>query len=283
MILQTPDFFRPTPNYPTYPPYHTGLYLEDYFIDYWTKNQVNTDRQFIAVSWTSYYNNGLNRSILQSYLNSLDITKKYFVVCQHDDAPLERLPPNTIVFCAGGNYSGDNKISIPLICSEIPKQLVTHTTNKDIFCSFVGSMTHPIRNSIIENYKDNSNFVLNYSGWNARVSDDSLKNFIDITTRSKYTLCPRGYGTSSFRLYETMQLNSVPVYVSEVHDLPWSDELDWNEFCVIVKQHEISNIHEILSSIDDTKYHSMLMKLKSVYDEYFTLNGVCGNIIRKIK
>ena len=34
--------FRPSPKYPTYPPYHEGLYLEDYFFDWFTKNNIQT-------------------------------------------------------------------------------------------------------------------------------------------------------------------------------------------------------------------------------------------------
>jgi hypothetical protein len=34
--------FRPSPKYPTYPPYHEGLYLEDYFFDWFTKNNIPT-------------------------------------------------------------------------------------------------------------------------------------------------------------------------------------------------------------------------------------------------
>jgi hypothetical protein len=36
--------FRPSPKYPIYPPYHKGLYLEDYFINFYSKNNLNTER-----------------------------------------------------------------------------------------------------------------------------------------------------------------------------------------------------------------------------------------------
>ena len=54
-----------------------------------------------------------------------------------------------------------------------------------------------------------------------------------------------GYGKSSFRLYEILQLGSVPVYISDIHYLPWMDELDWNDFCVPVNADEIEEIDEI--------------------------------------
>ena len=32
---------------------------------------------------------------------------------------------------------------------------------------------------------------------------------------SLFSLCPRGYGPTSFRLYESIQLGSIPVYIAE--------------------------------------------------------------------
>ena len=35
---------RPPANYPVYPPYHTGLYLEEYFYDFYIKNKPLFDK-----------------------------------------------------------------------------------------------------------------------------------------------------------------------------------------------------------------------------------------------
>lgn len=273
------DFFTPRPNYPTYPPYHKGLYLEDYFMDFLVKTNPITDRFFIPVSWTSYYNNGMPWNILQAFLNSLNPQLAYYTVSQHDDAPAQRLPPNTKVFSAGGNYSGPNCVPIPLICSPID---VPEPKPKDIFCSFVGSATHGVRNELYGAFKQDSDFLFTQGGWDITVSDDKLNHFIDVTNRSKFVLCPRGYGKSSFRLYETMQIGAVPVYVSDDHYLPWADELDWSEFCVIVKQEQISDLKNILQNISDEKYNSMLKRIKKVYPLYFTLDATCHQILKRV-
>jgi len=201
-------------------------------------------------------------------------------VCQHDDAPREKLPPDTLIFSAGGNNKGTNVIPIPLICSPLLNTSNLILKNKDIFCSFIGSDTHRIRRKLHEKY--NSKYVFQQNSWNPTISDEKLNNFIDITTRSKFALCPRGYGASSFRLYETMQLGSIPVYVSDEHYLPWSDEIDWNSICILIKEHEIDNLDNILKNIDDITYENMLSNIKQIYNKYFTLEGVCNNIIKRI-
>jgi len=278
MKIITPDIFRPTPNYPVYPPYHTGLYLEDYFINYWKTATIDTDRELIAISWTSYYNNGCDKNILQTYLNTLDKNKKYFVVCQHDDAPNETLPPDTLIFSAGGNVIKDNVIPIPLICSKLPS---IPKTKKDIFCSFVGSNTHRIRANIFEKYKNT--FYFDQVGWQPNISSDRLNNFLNITNRSKFSLAPRGYGPTSFRLYEIFQLNSVPVYVSDKHYLPWADEIDWDSISILIHENNINNIESILNNITDEKYNFMLENINKIYSKYFTLESVCNNIIKRLK
>jgi xylogalacturonan beta-1,3-xylosyltransferase len=73
----------------------------------------------------------------------------------------------------------------------------------------------------------------------------------DVTASSRFTLCPRGYDKATYRLYEAMQLGSVPVYISDHHVLPLADELDWEEFCVIVDAGQVSNIDRILTRITD--------------------------------
>lgn len=270
--------FVPKPNYPTYPPYHTGLYLEDYFINFIQTQNVQPNKKFIKVGWTSYYNNRLDRNQLQKFLNTLPPNEEYYVVCQHDDAPQEILPQNTTIFSAGGNIRGKNVIPIPLICSKLINFPIVKT--KNIFCSFVGSNTHPIRKILYEKYQDKYTFY--QTNWSPSISTNQLNNFIDITSRSRFALCPRGYGPSSFRLYESMQLGTIPVYVSDYHHLPWTDEIKWNEICVIIKEQEINEIDHILSSISDDLYEKMLNNIKKIYDKYFTLESVCNNILRRI-
>lgn len=131
---------RPPPKYPTYPPYHTGEYLEEYFYSFYLSNKSKFDElnvTLIPVFWTNVYNNGeISPHIIQSFLNALPLENVYFTVSQHDDAVREILPPRTIHFSAGGRNGG---IPIPLVCSPIPNTYLGES-NKDIFCSFVGSI-----------------------------------------------------------------------------------------------------------------------------------------------
>jgi hypothetical protein len=266
---------RPEPKYPVYPPYHKGLYLEDYFIKFFCDNNYELERYFIPVSWTTCYNDNCFQGI-QHLLNQLDITKKYFTVAQHDDAIREKLPPDTICFNAGGNGGG---IPIPLICSSISDE-IRPQVERDIFCSFVGSMTHPIRTFIYNVLQNNNKYILHNRQWSYSVGDVDFNNFLNITSRSIFSLCPRGYGRSSFRLYEVMQLGSIPVYIYDQKWCPFEDEIDWNNFSVLIEAKDIQNIDLILSSINQDKIRQMQDNLYNYWYKNFTMESICKKLFK---
>lgn len=279
------SLLRPTPSYPVYPCYHQGKYLEDYFFDFYIKNKEQFDakgRTLIPVSWTTLYVENTPIDI-QDYIDQLDPNGAYFTVVQHDDGVRQRLPANTLVFEAGGLGNG---IPIPLVCSPLPN--VQMNDYRPIFCSFVGSLTHPLRKSLYNIYGDLGYgfppYEFSVQQWTQNVNTDKLKEFVDITNRSIFAFAPRGYGATSFRLYEIMQLGAIPVYVSDKHWLPWQDELNWSDFCVIINADQIWDINKILINIanDGTKLSQMRNKVKEIYNDYFSLEGVCKQILKRL-
>ena len=271
---------RPVASYPIYPSYHSGPYLEEYFY----KNYSGSFKRYLDCFWTNLYCNKdyLGASFeIQSELNALNPNDEYFTVVQHDLGVKEKLPPKTTIFSAGGLQKGDNIVPIPLICSEIPAKYIVKTP-KSILASFVGSMTHPIRMKMYDEMQNNKDCLILMKNWMNVVAEEQFQTFVNVSLASKFVLCPRGFGTTSFRLYEAFQLSAVPVYISNEHYLPWSDELNWKDFCVLISEDEIKNIHEILTSISDADYDKLLVKGKEVYSEYFTLSGMTKNILKRI-
>ena len=275
---------------PSYPPYHSGKYLEQTFLDYYLNNVERFEKLkhiFIPVFWTDLYlSQPFLRSSLQEELNSLDKNLFYFTVSQHDDAPLESLPPNTINFSAGGN--SPNSVPIPLIASKIPN---VHQSERNIFCSFVGSVTNPgsyfqdiahnVRMDMLKVLVDNKDYVLKPKHWSSQINESRKDLFLDLTSQSIFTLCPRGYGATSFRLYEALQLGSIPVYIyyGKPH-LPFENEIDWNKLCVLIDYSLIQNIDSILKQISLDQIKEMQNYAKFIYDKYFTLEKLGENIFK---
>lgn len=280
-VIYSQSNFRPNPEYPVYPPYHKGDYLEDYFYNKFSKKNPKCSRDYIGVSWTTLYCDN-KRIGLQEFLNSLPPDGKYFTVSQHDDAPQEVLPKDTICFSAGGNVVGANIIPIPLLCSKLPVE-IPENLNRNLLASFVGSVTHPIRARMANACKDEKDIIIYMKGWNPTVNRNELEAFVNLAAHSIFCLCPRGYGLNSFRLYEAMQLGSIPVVVTDNFYLPWKDELNWEEFAVLVDDSQLQELPSILRSYSTDRIESMREKIKEVYPKYFTMDGMYENILRRIQ
>jgi hypothetical protein len=281
-MLEITEKLRPNSLIIPYPNYHKGDYFEEYFFKRFIKEYPNCEingLKYIPIFWTNCYTNKVfngNNYDIQNVLNSLDQNDKYFTISQHDDCVYEKLPDNTLIFSMGGNKTGDNIIPIPLICSPINKNI----KDKSIKASFVGSLTHPLRIEMYNYYKNDIDFTFFIKNWSLDSGASNVSNFMDIMSKSYYTLAPRGYGKTSFRLYEAMQLDSIPVYIYDEPWLPWTEYLDWSKFCVLIDKNNISNIKEMLKNTD---YDKMIHYKNEIYNDYFTYEGVYINIIKKIK
>jgi len=281
-MLEKTQTLRPISLIPPYPNYHKGDYFEEFFykkfiIEY-SDLQINGFK-YIPIFWTNCYTNKVfakSEYNIQKVLNNLDENEKYFTISQHDDCIYENLPKNTIIFSMGGNKRDKNIIPIPLICSPIPKR----KNDKKYEISFVGSLTHPIRNQIYNYFKNDSDFIFFVKNWELKSEELDIERIIDITSKSKFTLCPRGYGATSFRLYESMQLDSIPIYVYDKFWLPWYDEIDWSKLSILVKSEDISNIKNIINNVD---VESMIKYKNEIFTDYFTYNGVYNRIINNLK
>jgi len=255
--------------------------MEEYVYEYFLKNPIET---YIPIFWTNMQNhpgfkndmrpkyNKLLQNIIKNHSKE---TPKYFTIVQHDDGPLLDLPPGTIVF---GSSTGT--VPLPLIYEDVTERLLKEPrVKKDILASFIGSMTHPIRDAMIKAVDGKDGIVCQgKNGWSAHVSDDLADVFIKLTLRSKFCLAPRGYGRSSFRFFEAMSLDTIPVYIwDDICWLPYQDVIDYSAFSVIIHKDDIQKTYEILSSISDDKYEEMQCALREVRHK-FTLEWMCKYI-----
>ena len=289
-ILELGKQFRPSTSV-LYPPFKNGRYMEEYFYDYImaNKNNINSDRVYIPVFWTNIQihpnfqsmKDNFNILLKRAYSFMPEDTK-YFTIVQADLGVEMVLPPNTQVF---GACFGD--IPLTLIYEDNTNKLinVNRLPHKKQMASFVGTYTtHPLRNKMFINLGRKSNFQFDVRGiWSNNIPENLANRFIDITLNSKFCLAPRGFGRSSFRFFEAMLLDTIPVYFwDDIEWLPYKDILDYTKFSVSIHENDIGRTSEILKSISDEKYLSMVQELKSVR-HYFSLEGMSEYIVNKIK
>lgn len=276
-----------------YPPFKKGLYMEEYFLNHMATTNKTTDKEgrlFIPALWTNFQieswfpqrKDAMQRT-LDKWISENHCPSGYFVVVQHDDGPMLQLPPGTKIYgaCSGQVY-------LPLIYQDTDNKLENLAQNKKafknrpIFCSFVGSVTHNVRKNIIDIYKNNPKFMITFrQGWTNRVQSTHQDQFTEITLKSKFALAPRGYGRSSFRFFEILQLGTVPVYVwDDIEWLPYKNVLDYDTFSVSIHETELDILEEILMNITEKKYNAMLaeyQKIKHMFGLDYMCEFICGN------
>jgi hypothetical protein len=77
---------------------------------------------------------------------------------------------------------------------------------------------------------------------------DHASTYTRLIERSRFVLCPRGFGASSVRIFETMALGRVPVIISDAWRPP--PGVPWSDFSVRVREHDVRNIPTLLARFD---------------------------------
>jgi hypothetical protein len=72
--------------------------------------------------------------------------------------------------------------------------------------------------------------------------------FVDDMLECKFVLCPRGGGTSSFRLFEAMEMGRVPVILSDQWLEPGGP--DWPAFSIRVRERDLDRLPRILRDLE---------------------------------
>lgn len=213
-IMELPESLRPAPKI-AYPPYSTGTKnIEEYFYHFITNSALGTlHSEFIYVPafWTHYYiQHNFGRDPMPEHdelmARIIKSDKKYFTVVQYDDGILKNTPPNLVVFSAGHN--GHKNIPIPLLADGFPAGQIREQHQREHLICFAGSMeTHHVRKKMADYFRGKPGVVF--------AENLPVDEYAELMQNSIYTLCPRGYGVTSFRLYEALKCGSIPVYISD--------------------------------------------------------------------
>jgi hypothetical protein len=265
-MVSVPEKFRPRIKV-DYPEGNKPIFEE------WFREQTRITKsgsaEYLPMFWTSYFvNNAYGKNLrakkeLQQFIHSLDRTKKYFTIIQYDDGPLVDLPANIKVFAMSGPRID---YPLPLICQP---HKYNFNIDRDLLCNFVGRLTHPIRKQMVSELSGKAGYFIST---NAIPTDQYCR----LLASSVFTLCPRGYGQTSFRICEALQYGSIPVYISDEFIIPHNE--DFNEYGVLINAKDVSRIPEILSVIPESEIKRKQENGNKIYNEKFSFQG-CKDLI----
>lgn len=248
--------------------------FEEYFGERLEQDKPVLSRQYIPVYWTNYYiskNYGKDDlSDLQEYLDSLDKSKQYFTIVQWDDGILNNIKNlDLMVFASGG--VGD--IPIPLTSSYNQRKYVPLNEMKYIY-SFIGAIyeRHIVRTKMAESLSNSLSYITDQ-----RIS---YEPYLDIMSKSLFSLCPRGYGKTSFRIYESLMCGSVPVYIYDNAWVPFHNIENFKEYGILCHVDELNKLDHLLSNISTDEYIYKREIGKEIFDELYSNNGIYNMILK---
>lgn len=265
-VFQAPDtHYYPSDNFPDF--------------EYWLMLNIKEeelmygDRVYLPILFTAYFKRnqyGKNQpsiDLLQRFVDTLPPDKKYFTVVQYDDGVLvDWKGKDVVVFGMSGKP--ENCIPIPLICQ--PHKYQEKEPKKDILISFVGRVTHPSRQSLMD-------WGVNKSDCYISTRAHTLDQYCDILWRSQYVFCLRGYGAGSFRVCEALQYGAMPIIMKSVFDRVYMCP-----FSIICSYHSFS------SGELDYVYRWVKRKpppragIFNAYQQYYTFEGVKKTIFNSL-
>jgi hypothetical protein len=255
-------------------------YAGPWFEEYYLRNYRDTSSEgatYVPILWDNFFAQAQShsywpwefarrfRSIWRLLEELAREDKAYFTILGIYDFPIwnwHLFPENVVVFAANGY--GD--IAIPLLKGDRPFR----SHSKDIKLSFLGrTSTHPLRARMREVFADDAAF---YEG----------PDWEQMMARSALSLCPRGLGPASFRMYEALSLGSIPVYIWEKRQwLPYEDELDWSKIALVANAEEMIGLRQQIDSLESERVVRMQEAIAGIYEEFFSYRGVAGHISRK--
>ena len=98
-----------------------------------------------------------------------------------------------------------------------------------------------------------------------------------VMAESKFSLCPRGYGRTSYHIMEALQMGLIPIHV--YLDQPWIPYGDFlGNITYSVQLDQLPGLIAKLEKLTNSEIASMEQRIMELREDYFTFEGVMKQI-----
>lgn len=110
------------------------------------------------------------------------------------------------------------------------------------------------------------------------------REYVNNLLNGDYTLCVRGAGNFSYRIYEALSLGRIPVLVDTDCVLPYEQFIDWKKFCVIVDAKDLARLDEKILEFHDrlseADFENLQRACRNIWEEWLSPLGFFKNFHR---
>ena len=244
------------------------------------------DWAYLPIYWNRYYiNNQWGEGGIPELQAEIDRcrevadqdgAKRWFTVCEYD---LRALQPQLnlhglVVFSSSRRKKETVFADLPLLSAPHPLGEFD-ISNKRWKACFLGHMqTDGIRIKMGEVLEDRRDCFIKHG-------NDGPDVYRDIIRQSYIALAPRGQGAQSYRFYESMQLGTVPLYISDIDCRPFKEWINW-DLCSLYRLN-VDGLSEYLDSFDGMTLMRMGLTARAVYNEQLAYGKWCQYVIRTLE
>jgi hypothetical protein len=109
------------------------------------------------------------------------------------------------------------------------------------------------------------------------LSHPSRVEFAENIFGTDYTVCVRGGGNWSMRLFETLSCGRIPIFIDTDCILPFDFKINWRDYCVFIENHEIPHVaekvHAFHSSITDQAFRERQTACREFWLSHLSKDG----------
>lgn len=143
--------------------------------------------------------------------------------------------------------------------------------HKDLWYSFIGSNTHSTRNAVLNLSPQHDTAIVLRDKWHFEVEDAKqreaeLQEYVDVLARSRYSLCPRGFGISTLRFWESLVAGAIPVLIADDMQLP--PGFEWDECLVRVPEKRAAELEMFLHAISSEREQQLRANCLSAAEQF---------------
>ena len=111
--------------------------------------------------------------------------------------------------------------------------------------------------------------------------------FYDNMVESDYILCVRGLGNFSKRLYETLAMGRIPIFINTDCILPFDNIIDWKKYCVWVEESQMDKIGEIVyqfhNNLTKEQFRDVQLSCRRLWIEHLSGNGAMMSLMSLVQ
>ncbi|WP_424521960.1 exostosin domain-containing protein [Rubrivirga sp.] len=151
--------------------------------------------------------------------------------------------------------------------------------------TFHGGLTHRVRRQVVGGLSqaDRASVIVQGGEWNrmfTRSGTASKLSYAESLRRTKFFVCPRGRGTGSIRLFETMKAARVPVIISDSYVLPVG--IDWSTCAVIIPERYSQDIAGMLAEVED-QWTNMALAARDAWEAHYSSNTLLDTVAESFR